>query len=174
MAVNPMRRLPLPLRCGSLALAILVVTCTSMLAAQAPAPSSSRESTPRAALGAVQVTVEGFRNDRGHALLAVFVGERGFPGETKHAVLRVQASIANARATFDLQDVPVGDLAISVLHDEDDDKKVKTGPFGMIPKEGLGFSRNPKIRFGPPDFEDAKLSLQNGGSLRTKIEVRYY
>ena len=158
---------------SALALAIVCVTCTSMLAAQPPAATGA-DSTSRAGRGAVHVTVEGFRNDRGHALLAVFVGERGFPGETKFAAVRVQAPIAKARASFDLQGVPTGELAISVLHDEDDDKKVKTGLLGVIPKEGLGFSRNPKVRFGPPDFEDAKLTLLKRGSLRTNIEVRYY
>ena len=168
-----MRRLPPALRRGAMALAIVCATCTSMLAAQPPAAAPG-ESTSRAALGTVHVTVEGFRNDRGHALLAVFLGERGFPGETSRAVRRVQAPIANARASFDLQGVPAGALAISVLHDEDDDKKVKTGLLGVIPKEGLGFSRNPKVRFGPPNFEDAKLTLLSSRSLRTNIEVRYY
>jgi uncharacterized protein (DUF2141 family) len=62
-------------------------------------------------------------------------------------------------------------LAVGVLHDEDGDKRMATGLFG-IPKEGFGVSNNPRILFGPPRFEDARLVPQPGQPII--IDMKYF
>jgi uncharacterized protein (DUF2141 family) len=44
------------------------------------------------------------------------------------------------------------------FQDIDRDKKLKTNFIGF-PTEPIGFSRGAKIKMGPPDFEDAKISI---------------
>jgi uncharacterized protein (DUF2141 family) len=46
-----------------------------------------------------------------------------------------------------------------------------TGLFG-IPKEGFGVSNNPRILFGPPRFEDARLVPQPGQPII--IDMKYF
>ncbi|MBS1067191.1 DUF2141 domain-containing protein [Gluconobacter cerinus] len=85
-----------------------------------------------------------------------------------HAV--VQASAGQVNTTF--PDVQPGVYAVQVFQDRNGNQKLDQNFFG-IPKEPLGFSRNPSMHFGPPSFADAALSLgaQNSAislALRTK------
>ena len=42
----------------------------------------------------------------------------------------------------------------------------------MVPKEGFGFSRDAPVRFGPPRFAAAALTLGEG-EVRAEIRMRY-
>jgi uncharacterized protein (DUF2141 family) len=56
-----------------------------------------------------------------------------------------------------------GEYAISIIHDKNRNGRLDTNFIG-IPKEPFGFSNNPKIKFGPPSFSDAKFA-HNGGDV---------
>jgi uncharacterized protein (DUF2141 family) len=58
--------------------------------------------------------------------------------------------------TFD--NLPRGDYAVAVFHDENMNGRLDKNIFG-IPKEGYGFSNNPKKSMGPPKFTDVKFQL---------------
>jgi hypothetical protein len=47
---------------------------------------------------------------------------------------------------------------VAVFHDENMNGQLDKNMFG-IPKEGYGFSNNPKKSIGPPKFADAKFQL---------------
>ncbi len=64
-----------------------------------------------------------------------------------------------------------GDYAIAVIHDENANAKLDT--FAGIPKEGVGFSRNPKFTFGPPRFAAARFTL-DGDAERQQVRMRYF
>jgi len=69
-------------------------------------------------------------------------------------------------------DVRPGVYAVQVFQDRNVNQKLDTNFLGM-PKEPLGFSRNPPMHFGPPRFADAAFSLgtQNSAvsvALKTK------
>jgi uncharacterized protein (DUF2141 family) len=163
----------------SAALAFSVLTCTSTAMSQREPPRAASDGgagpSPASATKSarIEVTVDGFRNDRGHALLALFREGRHFPSAPERAARRFEAPVQNGRASFVIEAMPAGEFALSVLHDEDDDKKLKTNWVG-IPKEGLGFSRNPRVRFGPPSFEDAKMKIEGGAGLSATIHMKYY
>ncbi|QEH96906.1 DUF2141 domain-containing protein [Gluconobacter thailandicus] len=85
-----------------------------------------------------------------------------------HAV--VQAGAGQVNTTF--PDVQPGIYAVQVFQDRNGNQKLDQNFFGM-PKEPLGFSRNPSLHFGPPSFADTAFSLgaQNSAiflALRTK------
>jgi uncharacterized protein (DUF2141 family) len=42
-----------------------------------------------------------------------------------------------------------------------------------ISKEGFGSSNNPKDRFGPPTFDDAKFDF-NSASKNIEINIKYF
>ena len=71
-----------------------------------------------------------------------------------------------------LQDLDFGTYAIAVIHDENSSKELETGIFG-IPKEGVGFSNNPKIIFGPPSFKDASFALCSQ-QFYLKVGIKYF
>lgn len=110
--------------------------------------------------GSITVEVLGFENNKGKARLLLFTpeAEKHFPSKQEKAMIKRILPIKDNKVVFDLQDLPYGDYAISVHHDENDDDKVNSNWIG-IPKEGLGASNNAKGSFGPPSFDKAKISL---------------
>ncbi len=71
-----------------------------------------------------------------------------------------------------LNGVPPGRYAAQVFYDENGNHKVDRALFG-IPKEGVGFSNDAKIRFSPPKWEEAMFDY-DGGSHVIKLRLRYF
>jgi uncharacterized protein (DUF2141 family) len=67
--------------------------------------------------------------------------------------------------------LPPGQYAVQAFHDENRNHKVDRALFG-IPKEGIGFSNDAPIHFGPPKWADARITL-NGGNEATTLKMRY-
>ncbi len=139
----------------------------SALAQAAPGPTTA------AATGTITVEVDRLRNEKGQVLFALFRSKTGFPKAPRRAAQRVTSEIRDGGARAVFENVPPGEFAVSVLHDEDGDFEVKTGLLG-IPREGIGFSRNARATFGPPSFDDAKLNLAASANERLVIEIHYY
>jgi len=110
--------------------------------------------------GSITVEALGFKNNEGKARLLLFTSEEGkhFPADQEKAFVKRIIPIENNKVVFNLQDIPYGDYAISVHHDENNDDKVNSNWIG-IPKESLGASNDAKGSFGPPSFEKAKITL---------------
>jgi uncharacterized protein (DUF2141 family) len=120
----------------------------------------------------VEVIARGLRNQTGSALFAVFLEPTGFPGEGERAAYVLETPITGSEVRVTFTDLPDKQpLAIAVLHDEDGDRRMATGFFG-IPKEGFGVSNNPRILFGPPSFREALLTPQAGQPVI--IDMRYF
>lgn len=119
------------------------------------------------------VEMKGFRSDKGKALVALFASKDGFPDGARKAVRRVEVEIKNRGAVAVLGDVAPGTYAVAVLHDEDGNKAMKTGVFG-IPKEGYGASQDARGNFGPPSFGDAKFAIRPGRKVTTRIKMAYH
>jgi uncharacterized protein (DUF2141 family) len=69
-----------------------------------------------------------------------------------------------------IHDIPDGTYAIQAFHDENRNGKVDRGLFG-IPKEGIGFSNDAPIHFGPPSWKDAHVAV--AGTMKIRIKMRY-
>lgn len=61
---------------------------------------------------------------------------------------------ADDTVRFNFTSVKPGRYAIALLHDENNNGKADVALL-MMPKEGYGFSRDAKVRLGPPKFRDA-------------------
>jgi uncharacterized protein (DUF2141 family) len=73
---------------------------------------------------------------------------------------RLTGTAAARRGSVDvtIRAVPSGRYAIQAFHDRDGDGKLKTNLIGM-PTEPFGFSRSPRMNFGPPSFADAAIDV---------------
>jgi uncharacterized protein (DUF2141 family) len=140
----------------------LLFACTEVAAGPpvAAAPVAAATSP-----GVLSVRLSGFRSAQGQVLIAVFRGETGFPGSPDKAWKTMVATISGDTASVDLRDVPPGDYAVSVVHDENGNNALDTSWIG-IPKEGIGMSNNAKGRMGPPKYRDAKFVVEAGGTLQ--------
>jgi uncharacterized protein (DUF2141 family) len=154
----------------SIALASLVIT-SSACAARSPAASAPPPAEARSpGTGRVEVRIDGFDNEEGQVLIALFLDDAGWPNDETRAFAASVLPIRDLQAVTEFEEVPAGPFAISVFHDEDLDRELDTGIFG-IPTEAYGFSRDARDTFGPPGFDEARLDVTAGESLRITIRV---
>ena len=116
----------------------------------------------------LSLDVAKLRSARGMIRICLTAVPANFPkcSDDAHAVTRsVPATTHDVSFTL-----PRGDYAIAVIHDENGNGKLDT--FAGIPREGFGFSRNPKIGFGPPRFKAAQFDVGEGGGTQ-EVRVRY-
>jgi uncharacterized protein (DUF2141 family) len=79
----------------------------------------------------------------------------------------VEVIIKNGTATATFTEIPAGDYAVMVLHDENGNKQMDFETNGM-PKEAYGMSNNPAL-MGMPVFEDAKFTLDGDKNMEVKL-----
>lgn len=123
------------------------------------------------ATGALAVKFEGLRSAKGmvRACLTrdpkLFLHCENDPASFKASVA------AGPNAHMDFANVPAGDYVLAVIHDENANNKVDT--FFGIPREGVGFSHNPAMTFGPPRYETAKFHV-GGGANTLSVKLKYF
>jgi uncharacterized protein (DUF2141 family) len=121
--------------------------------------------------GSLKVVIKGFEHTKGTAGILVFNQPDGFPGDHDKAIYKAKDDLDKKTITFVIKDLPYGEYAVSVHHDEDGDGEVGSNWLG-IPNEGLGASRDAKGNFGPPSFDDAKIKL-NKEKMTIEINMVY-
>jgi uncharacterized protein (DUF2141 family) len=127
---------------------------------------------PMAAVAAdLNLNVHTFRNTDGDLLVSVYADARGFPDHPEEAARIGKKKITETTESFSFHDLKPGTYAVAVVHDENSNGRLDTGPLG-IPTEGFGFSRNPKIEFSAPSFDETKIEVQQGSN-NADIQLNY-
>jgi uncharacterized protein (DUF2141 family) len=139
-------------------LALVAAVLISRLPAQTPTNTT------------LTVRIIGARNAKGKIRVALFRSAEGFPGDPSKASRLERASIdpQTLSSQVVLTDVPAGQYAVSVFHDENLNEKLDKNFMG-IPKEGYGASNNPGRKMRAPTFEEARFSHQTDQSLEIKL-----
>lgn len=109
----------------------------------------------------IEVSISNVRSQQGSVLVSVFNDKdsKAFPEGVEKAVVKLKLTVAQSEK-FIIENLPAGDYAIAVLHDEDDNGQMNKAGFPIkIPKEGFGFSNNKMKTFGPPSFEMSKVTV---------------
>lgn len=119
---------------------------------------------------ALSIGVEGLRSAKGNILICVARQPRYFPDCSRDPDQR-HFTVPATTAVIPLGSLAPGDYAIAIIHDENGNGKLDT--FAGIPREGVGFSRNPAISFGAPSFRSAQFSV-NGSAVRQNVKVKYF
>ncbi|MCB1303613.1 MAG: DUF2141 domain-containing protein [Leptospiraceae bacterium] len=118
------------------------------------------------------VHVTGLRNSDGFAGALLFRPGAGFPDQKALAFRMAGSRIDANQALIVFADVPSGDYALSVLHDENENRKMDKNLISM-PKEGFGFSNNPQTGLRVPDFEESRFSFPGDTDKHIYIRIRY-
>jgi uncharacterized protein (DUF2141 family) len=133
--------------------------------------SKSVPKTIPSSTGTLTIIISNFRNNEGKASVALFNQEEAFPKLQEKAVGILYVPINNKKSVAVFENLPDGEYAVSVFHDENNNKKMDTNFFG-IPKEGVGASNNARGHFGPPKYHDAKF-IFNGNMQTLTIDIVY-
>jgi uncharacterized protein (DUF2141 family) len=110
--------------------------------------------------GILKIEIVGIRNNNGRIGINIYNSKEGFPNEHSKAIKTEFIPIKNNEATITFTHLKEGYYAVSIFHDENNNKKIETNWIG-IPREGVGASNNAKGKFGPPKFIDAKFMLDD-------------
>ena len=119
----------------------------------------------------VMVDVTQLRSARGNILACLTSSKKHFPDcEDNTRAFEASAS-AHDGVSITFRNVPQGTYAIALLHDENGNGKADRALM-MMPKEGFGFSRDAKLRMGPPSFSSAAFRVADTDVHQT-IRMRY-
>lgn len=115
------------------------------------------------------IEVNGLRNSKGTVLFALYNREDAFPDEHyKKYFKKLTGKIVNSTSSVTFENLPKGKYAVNILHDEDNDGKIKKGI--ILPKEGIGFSNYNSIGFSnKPSFSKACFNVQSDKKIKVNI-----
>jgi len=118
----------------------------------------------------VSVIVTGLRNAKGQVLACMTAQPKGFPDCRKDPAAKQAIVPAAATVRIDFGPVPAGRYAISLIHDENANRKMDMAL--IMPKEGYGFSRDAAVTMGPPKFDKAAFEVA-GAAVEQRARMRY-
>jgi uncharacterized protein (DUF2141 family) len=142
--------LALPHRGGTMKGIIAALAFLTLLPGSAPAQSAAESCK-------LLVHIDGFRNQKGDAGVSVFTSPDGWPENNDKAFMHGRHPFSGDKTTVELQ-LPAGRYAIATIHDENSNHKLDRNMIGF-PKEGFGFSNNPKVGLSAPGFDAAAMQV---------------
>lgn len=108
----------------------------------------------------VTVTLTGVEARGGH-ILASLAGPNTFMrGQPEHSA---RTDAAAGTVTLIFNDVPPGEWALMVMHDEDDDGQFDMN--GYMPAEGYAFSNSDGPLMGMPSFDEFKVTVSGDATI---------
>lgn len=113
------------------------------------------------------VNISNIKSLKGEIIIGVFNTNKDFLKDGV-AIQNYSIKVNGTTETIVIKDLPKGEYAISLYHDENSDNECNRNFLG-IPKEGYGFSNNVKPKFSAPSYEDCKFSLLKDHSLKIKL-----
>jgi len=119
----------------------------------------------------VVINVSNLRNEKGTVRACMTNDPDRFPRCRDDAVSYRLVVPTSEASTLRFRNVAPGTYAIALLHDENDNGRADRA-LSMIPREGFGFSRDARVRMGPPDFDDAAIEVGSANQ-RQAIRMRY-
>jgi uncharacterized protein (DUF2141 family) len=126
------------------------------LSVAAGAPAAQADTNP--STGTLTILADGFQSNRGHAFARLYR-----PGDkvTGTPWRLIRADIAGNKARFEATDLPFGDYAVVVHHDENDNGVIDHNLLGL-PSEPLGFSNGFQLSLvsGRPTFDKLRFTFR--------------
>lgn len=138
-----------------------------LLFATLPALAEAQEPCP-----VIHVKILNIRNNTGSISCALFESPAGFPKKFLHFATNIMTiKIRESEASCYFTDIPPGNYAMVVIHDENMNGELDTNWLG-IPKEGFGFSNNAKALLSAPSFSDASFQY-DGQNIDMTMTLSY-
>lgn len=116
-----------------------------------------------AGASSLTVNVAGIRSANGAVVVTLCRAGEAFPAGCK---MKNGAHAVKGVTKVRFGSLPPGSYAVAVFHDEDGDGKL------TFIKEGIGFSNNSNLTFGPPKFEPAAFRVQ--GTTAITLNIKYF
>lgn len=116
----------------------------------------------------LHIDISHFKNHKGQLLIALFDKKESFPVPKvvyrKAIIQKIDKNVMH----YIFVNLPIGNYAVTLVHDENSNEKMDRYFFGM-PKEGYGLSNNQKVRFSPPTFKKSRFYFDKTQTIKIKI-----
>lgn len=115
------------------------------------------------------VSVNGFRNSQGNFIATLYNRDGSIPDEKfQKFYMQKKATITNNASAIVFKNLPAGDYAVGILHDENSNGKIDKGL--LLPVEGVGFSNFNSIGLtNKPNFRKASFNLNSDKKISIKL-----
>ncbi len=117
----------------------------------------------------VTIVVQNVRSDRGHVLVAI-CSRADFLHP--HCGWKGNAPSHMGETIVVVRGVPPGLYAAQAFQDANDNGRLDRNLLGL-PEEGMGFSNDARMYFGPPRFEAASFTVPPQG-VTIRFRLKYY
>jgi uncharacterized protein (DUF2141 family) len=106
------------------------------------------------------VKVDGLRNEIGNVQFALYNKDGSIPDEKYRNYYKIDTSeIKNHSSSITFDNLPIGEYAVNILHDENSNGKIDKG--WVLPIEGVGFSNFQSVGLrNRPSFSKASFELK--------------
>ncbi|MFT4255296.1 MAG: DUF2141 domain-containing protein [Caulobacter sp.] len=115
----------------------------------------------------VEVRVSGVSSAKGQVVVSA-CDQATF---LKTCPYNVKVPAAPGGVTARIANLPPGRWSFLAFHDQDGDGVMKKTALGL-PADGVGLSRDPKARFGPPKFEDSAVDV-GAAPVSVAVSLKY-
>jgi uncharacterized protein (DUF2141 family) len=116
----------------------------------------------------LSLDIKGVSSDNGNVCVAIYQDQNSFLKFDK--VFKIGSEKAVKGSThIEIDDIPVGEYAVAIFHDENGNKKLDTNFMG-IPKEAIAFSRGKMKMFGPPRFDECAFEIVSNTNIRIDLQ----
>lgn len=120
----------------------------------------------------VELIISNIRNKKGVIRIGVFRSAEGYPDKPAYNFSLAKDTITDGQIRLFIPVDKKGLMGFSILDDENSNGKMDY-ILGIMPKEGFGFSNNPKITsLKAPPFRVTSFDFE-GGSKEIKVRIVY-
>ena len=115
------------------------------------------------------VNVSDLRNSNGNILFLLYNKDGTIPDQKiKNYYKKEVGTISMNSSTITFNNIPKGNYAVFILHDENKNGKIDKGL--ILPKEGIGFSNYSSIGLtNRPNFKKASFDLFQDKEIKVKV-----
>ena len=113
----------------------------------------------------LDVSMSGLESNDGKVKIGLYNSESSFLKTTYKTAV---SEINGKKSTVTFGELPKGDYAISLYHDENNNGVLDRNMFG-IPSEDYASSNNAKGTMGPPSYGDAKFTVNANSKIRITL-----
>nr|WP_262913879.1 DUF2141 domain-containing protein [Aequorivita vitellina] len=114
------------------------------------------------------INITDIENVEGTLEVAIFNTNERFLEEGQ-ALKTISVKVKAKSQTVVFTDLPKGNYAVSMYHDENSDGKCNRNFMG-IPKEPYGFSNNFRPKFSAPTFQDCQFYLAENHTMKISLK----
>ncbi len=125
-------------------------------------------------LGKVEINFTNLKNDKGSLFIALYESS---PNRFNNDNLFFKKGCTEINkdntAKFVFENITPGKYAVAVLHDANNDGKMNSNVIGL-PKEGFGFSTNPKVLTRSPRMDECEFLVEANKTTYLTIKLIYF